>query len=112
MSSATFLVLLLMQSMVPVPPEAFLSVMMPAAAAGRMDVVRTMMGAVDQHLELQVRGVTLTALALTAGYFGQRRLTCGADVVHNTLLGAPSTAGELMPTYISAQGTLKLTCAA
>jgi hypothetical protein len=52
--------LLLLQSMVPVPPEAFLSVMMPAAAAGRMDVVRTMWEAVDQHLKLQVRRVTLT----------------------------------------------------
>jgi hypothetical protein len=47
-----------LQAVVPVPPEAFLSVMMPAAAAGRMDVVRTMMGAVDQHLALQVRRVS------------------------------------------------------
>jgi hypothetical protein len=47
----------LLQAVVPVPPEAFLSVMLPAAAAGRMDVVRTMMGAVDQHLALQVRRV-------------------------------------------------------
>jgi hypothetical protein len=46
-----------------VPPEAFLAVMMPAAAAGRMDVVRTMMGAVDQHLALQVSFISISAAA-------------------------------------------------
>lgn len=48
--------LLLRQSLVVVAPINFLYVMKEAAAQKRMDVVRTMMGAVDQHLAQQVRG--------------------------------------------------------
>lgn len=48
--------LLLLQSLVVVAPINFLYVMKEAAAQKRMDVVRTMMGAVDQHLAQQVRG--------------------------------------------------------
>jgi hypothetical protein len=86
------LLLLLLQSLVPVPPEAFLSVMMPAAAAGRLDVVRTMMGAVDQHLALQVSQALLyNIFSLASNHIPKR---CEADAAFGLWCPEPGSVGE------------------
>ncbi|WIA09586.1 hypothetical protein OEZ85_008978 [Tetradesmus obliquus] len=97
------------QSLVPVPPEAFMAVMLPAAAAGRMDVVRVMMGAVDQQLALQgakplvYHPEELIFVIKAAGAAGDADLAADAwtrlkhDVQQKPTTASPSLLGLLGP---------------